>query len=377
MFQMETFLLLLIILSTTGENSEISYNQPKFCPTATWYAHAITFANTNIVGQLPHAIFVNTNNTVYVAHQKKGYIIVWRNNNTTPAENISSNLTEPRAIFVSTNGNIFGANGENEVKQWTASTKVWTTAMSVRVACYGLFVDINNTLYCSLKFGHEIVKKWLNSSTSTVRIAGNGTAGSASNQINEPLGIFVDINYDLYVADCGNNRVQLFQSNHLIGITVAGLKSTTVTIDLNCPSGVVLDANKYLLITDQVNHRIVGSGPNGFRCLVGCNGGGSSSNQLSYPLTLAFDSFGNMFVSDIYNHRIQKFTLASNCFNEFTTLLKTISTTTIIKTVDQSTKLSPTIDPTTENSAVLQEKRMYSKLVISHCLAIPQSLSDK
>jgi hypothetical protein len=59
--------------------------------------------------------------------------------------------------------------------------------------------------------------------------------------------------------------------------------------------------------------RIVGSGPNGFHCLVGCSiSPGSASNQLNNPWSLSFDSYGNMFITDGGNNRIQKFVLSTN-----------------------------------------------------------------
>src|SRR5207244_2151424 len=105
---------------------------------------------------------------------------------------------------------------------------------------------------------------------------------------------FVDINLDLYVADCGNDRVQLFHSGQLNGITVAG-NGSIENISIACPTAIVLDADKHLFIVDQNNHRIVELGPNISRCLVGCSGYGSASFQLNYPQTLSFDSYGNMF----------------------------------------------------------------------------------
>jgi hypothetical protein len=110
----------------------------------------------------------------------------------------------------------------------------------------------------------------------------------------------------------------LFQSGQSNGITVAGSQSPNPTISLDCPTGIVLDAHKYLFIVEYNNHRIVGSGPNGFRCLVGCYRRGSQSNQLSRPFTLSFDRSGNMFVTDILNHRIQKFLLMENPCGELT-----------------------------------------------------------
>jgi hypothetical protein len=185
--------------------------------------------------------------------------------------------------------------------------------MYVGSACFGLFVDINNTLYCSLYDLHQVVTKSLNSDSNITRtVAGAGTAGSTSNMLNGPEGIFVDINLDLYVADYNNNRIQLFHSGQLNATTVAGNKSSSPTITLNNPSGTVLDANGYLFIVDNGNNRIIGSGPNGFRCLVGCTGLGSASNQLGAPHILSFDSYGNMFVTDTGNSRIQKFILSTN-----------------------------------------------------------------
>jgi DNA-binding beta-propeller fold protein YncE len=200
-----------------------------------------------------------------------------------------------------------------QVEKWISSTNTFVTVMNVNSSCGGLFVDINDNLYCSMYNHHQVVKRWLKSSamTSTV-VAGTGRPGSTSNKLYRPTGIFVDVNLDLYVADCENDRVQLFLSGQSNGITVAGIKSPNPTISLDCPSGIVLDAQKYLFIVDNNNHRIVGSGPNGFRCLVGCYGSGSQSNQLNSPFTLSFDRSGNMFVSDPMNHRIQKFEYLEN-----------------------------------------------------------------
>ncbi len=74
----------------------------------------------------------------------------------------------------------------------------------------------------------------------------------------------------------------------------------------------MLDADRYLFITDYNNHRIISTGPNGFRCSVGCFGYGSAANELYEPRSLSFDSSGNIFVTDTGNQRIQKFVLSTN-----------------------------------------------------------------
>jgi sugar lactone lactonase YvrE len=165
---------------------------------------------------------------------------------------------------------------------------------------------------------HRVVKKSLKDPemTSVIVAAGTGSEGSAFNELNVPWGIFVDVNFDLYVADCFNDRVQLFQSGESNGITVAGSTSPNPTIDLSCPIGIVLDAEKYLFIVDSLNNRIVGSSLNGFRCLVGCYESDSQSNRLNEPISFSFDRSGNIFVADQLNSRIQKFEYLESCFGK-------------------------------------------------------------
>jgi sugar lactone lactonase YvrE len=166
---------------------------------------------------------------------------------------------------------------------------------------------------------HQVVTKSLNSVSNTLTIvAGTGVVGPTLTMLSNPHGIFVDINFDLYVADSGNDRIQLFQSGQLSGRTIAGNESSSTTITLSYPTGIVLDGDNNLFIVDSSNNRIIGSGPNGFRCLVGCSGSsGSASNQLWSPHSLSFDSYGNMFVTDYGNNRIQKFNLTTRLCSKF------------------------------------------------------------
>ena len=164
-----------------------------------------------------------------------------------------------------------------------------------------------------MEFYHTVVRRWLDdiSPTWTIVAGTNGTWGSTSTTLYQPHGIFVDINFDLYVADGKNHRIQLFRLGQSNGTTVAG-NGASNTISLSWPAAVLLDADKYLFILEEVNHRIVRSGPNGFRCIVGCSGSGSSAHQLRNPFSFSFDSYGNIYVADTGNNRVQKFLLATN-----------------------------------------------------------------
>ncbi|CAF4270818.1 unnamed protein product, partial [Adineta steineri] len=299
----------------------LSFNQPKFFPIPIWDSNGITIANQSIVGQEPTAVFVNTNNTIYVANHENDTIVKWQDESVSPTQIIQGNFTKPISLFVTSNGDIYiGDWYENgRVQKWSAETSTFDTVMNVNSSCYGLFVDINDILYCSMYNHDQVMKRSLNDPemNSNRVAAGTGIEGSASNQLYNPTGIFVDVNLDLYVADTFNARVQLFQPGESNGITVAGSKSLNPTISLSRPTGVILDAEKYLFIVELLNHRIVGSDLNGFRCLVGCYGEGSQSNQLLYPFSLSFDRSGNMFVTDQYNDRIQKFQYLEESCGEF------------------------------------------------------------
>jgi DNA-binding beta-propeller fold protein YncE len=225
-----------------------------------------------------------------------------------------------RSLFVTSNGDIYvdgdlkgGTVQKTQVHKWPVNAESNQLIMDVRGFCYGLFVDLNNTLYCSLRDHHQVLKKSLNTDEKvSISAVGNGSNGSALNMLDRPHGIFVTSTFDLYVADSGNNRILLFKSGQSNGTTLSN-KTAIKNLTLNFPTGIVLDADKNLFIVDSNNHRIVRKGSDGFLCLVGCsNKQGSSSDALSYPRSLSFDSYGNMFVVDNDNNRVQKFLLASN-----------------------------------------------------------------
>ena len=232
---------------------------------------------------------------------------------------ISGSFSQSNSLFVSSSGDIFVDVDSKRVEKWNISSNQSTIVLYTNGSCFGLFLDLNNTLYCSLKDRHLVIKSFLNHAiNSTTIAAGNGSKGSAANMLNSPRGIYVDSDFKLYVADCNNNRIQMFRSGELNGTTIVGGGTANITFILKCPSGIAFDADQHLFIVDNKKGRIVGPGFNGFRCLVGCsNSKGSASHQLNKPDTLYFDSYGNMFVTDRNNNRIQKFLFEKNLCRKY------------------------------------------------------------
>ena len=294
---------------------DISYNQPKFDGCPTWNPNATTLANNSTVGIQPHGIFIDRKNTIYVANQQNGLIVIWHNATINSMKTINVSRAHMYSLFITDREGIYFSNyySAYRISKLMNNTNNSSTVMYLESYCFGVFIDINDNLYCSVSYSHQVIAKSLNSDANMLSIvAGAGCCGSTVFMLCEQYGIFVDTNLDLYVADYGNNRIQRFHQGQLNATTVVGGGVYATTISLTRPSAVILDADKYLYIVDHWNHRIVGQGPNGFRCIVACNGGGSASDQLAYPMSLSFDSYGNLFVVDKDNHRIQKFVLASN-----------------------------------------------------------------
>jgi hypothetical protein len=282
-----------------------------------WNDSGVTFANQSVVGTETYGVFVDINDTVYVADYTGNRVLVWLTGSTNPTRIISGNLNNSETLFVTRNGNVYVDNGSSSsyrrVDRWALNETTGTRVMNVTRTCTGLFVDINNTLYCAMYTRHRVITASLNFGVSTaVTIAGTGVSGSAPNLLSGPVGIFVDINRDLYVTDSGNQRVQKFVLGQVNGTTVMG-NGALVSSPLNFPRSVTLDRDGNLFVADSNNHRIVTLGPNGFRCIIACLGGsGLSSIRLNGPAAIAFDTHGNIFVADTFNNRIQKFRLSSN-----------------------------------------------------------------
>ena len=294
------------------------YNRPQLCANATWNSDAITFANSSVLQAAARGIYIDTDDTVYFARDQHGDILRWTRgtNISSPDRIITGSLFKYTIPFVSLDKDVYFElkTSPGQIRRTAANVTTSVSVAQFGAPCYGLFIDMNSTLYCSMA-SIDLISSVSLSRNGSVAItrAGNGTSGSAANQLYIPWGIFVDFNLDLYVADGRNNRIQRFAANQLNGTTVAG-QGVPNSLHLAFPTDVILDNNSYLYIADNQNDRIVRVSSTGYHCLIGCSGGpGSASNQLSRAYSLRFDSYGNLYVADEFNSRIQKFLLSSNC----------------------------------------------------------------
>ncbi|HEV3103892.1 MAG TPA: 6-bladed beta-propeller [Candidatus Dormibacteraeota bacterium] len=137
-----------------------------------------------------------------------------------------------------------------------------------------------------------------------------GMLGSGPGQFNGPVGIAVDPQGNIFVADVGNHRIQKLSPTgqplaqwHTVG---SGVGETTETgFDL------ALDAAGDLYVSEPHpsgpgNERIEKFSPAG-QPLAHWGESGSGPGQFNKPFCLTLDSKGDVFVVDSGNNRIEKF----------------------------------------------------------------------
>jgi hypothetical protein len=91
-------------------------------------------------------------------------------------------------------------------------------------------------------------------------IAGlTSVTGTSGNLLSYPYDIALDSSNSLYIAERGNNRVQLWLMGASSGSTVAGQASGAAGSGINYfnrAGGVVVDSNGNLYVTDAFNYRV-------------------------------------------------------------------------------------------------------------------------
>lgn len=114
-----------------------------------------------------------------------------------------------------------------------------------------------HSLFVQQNLATNITLRWRQAADTVAGVTGQNTA--ASNQLYSPFALTIDFNYNLYIADCNNNRIQRWQRGASTGTTVCGNASGTAggtASDLRSPAGVVVDSNSNIYIGDGANARV-------------------------------------------------------------------------------------------------------------------------
>ncbi len=165
--------------------------------------------------------------------------------------------------------------------------------------------------------------------------AGDGGKATAA-KIHWPQAIALDKKENIYIADADNNVIRRIDAVTGIVTTVAGNgylcgtgsgdysgdNGPATVAHLNQPTGVAIDTAGNIFIADSKNHcvrkvnkagvitTVAGTGVPGFS---GDNSPATGS-RLNQPTRVAVDTFGNIFITDVQNHRIRKVDASANIF---------------------------------------------------------------
>lgn len=171
-------------------------------------------------------------------------------------------------------------------------------------------------------------------------VAGTGVAGYVAGQdggpatlaeLSAPLGVTIDADGDLYIADTGNQRIRRVDAvlgvittvagNGTAGFAGDGSSATAPLTELNGPSAVAFDSKGNMYIADSQNSCIrevsggiislfAGNGTAGYQLTD--DGGPAVAAELNIPSGLAVDAAGNVYIADTQNDAIRRVSSAAS-----------------------------------------------------------------
>jgi len=294
----------------------------------------------------PHGIAVDAEGNVYVADQnnhkirkitKEGVVTTFAGSGSQGSTNgtgTAASFKSPGGVAIDASGNIYVADVVNhKIRKITplgiVSTFAGTGAVGAQdgagnVATFkypiGVAVDALGNVYVADDYNYKIRK--ITSAGVVSTLAGTGQMGSANGAGNvatfsAPKGVAVDANFNVYVADYGNHKIRKITPEGIVS-TFAGsggqnsFDGTSTNAGFKWPTDVATDAYGNVFVTDNYNHKIRKITPEGeVSTISGTNTSGSADGNLSTasfnePLNIDVDQSGFLYVTDYINHKIRK-----------------------------------------------------------------------
>ena len=255
---------------------------------------------------------------------------------------VEAQLDGPRGVAVDEDGRVYVADtGANRIRQIDLEGMITTIAggedggdeapMMARLSVpRGLAVDADGVLYVADTGNNQIHRLDDEGMTAVAGVAGLGDGGPATHaRLLDPNGVAIDADGTVYITDTGNRRVRKVDAEGVI-TTFAGTGEQgdggdggpATSAQFYYPGGIAIDSAGNVYITDLYGHRVrkvdtegiittfAGTGEAGDEDKDGDigDGGPATSAQLHYPAGLAFDADDNLYIADAGNSRIRKVT---------------------------------------------------------------------
>jgi sugar lactone lactonase YvrE len=254
----------------------------------------------------------------------------------------AARFKNPNGVAVDTSGNIYVADMSNHVirkitKAGVVTTLAGTAASLGSANGTGTEARFNYPTGVSVdRSGNVFVADWNNSTVRKINLEGlvttlagtvasigsaDGTGSAA--RFYKPSGVAADGFGNVFIADAQNSTVRKINSRGVV-TTLAGTAGAVAAKDgiggaarFNTPSGVALDSAGNVYVADAHNstiRKVASSGEvttlAGAAGSVGSADGTSSTARFNYPIGVALDSSGNLYVADREAHTIRKISSA-------------------------------------------------------------------
>lgn len=136
-----------------------------------------------------------------------------------------------------------------------------------------------------------------------------GTRGFGDKDLLDPRDVAVSAEGEVFVCDAGNHQVHVFDAKGALSRRFGGYGAFmpgSKKILFNDPEGLAVSGDR-LAVADTRNDRVVILDLQGKLIREIGSGWGSGNGEFNRPLDVTFDAAGNLYVSDSFNQRIQKF----------------------------------------------------------------------
>lgn len=141
---------------------------------------------------------------------------------------------------------------------------------------------------------------------------------AAQARFHRPMALTVAANGVIYVADTDHHRIRKIlpdgQVLTFVGTGASGFSDGNAAVaSFRRPQGLALDSDGNLYVADTDNHAIRKVSPLGIVSTVAGSGASGFSDgtaleaRFRFPVGLAIDSAGALYIADTFNHRIRRF----------------------------------------------------------------------
>ena len=290
-----------------------------------WHAHVTTIAGDGSPQFFsdPFGVAVAKNGTIYVSDAGDTDRIRTISPDGT-VTTLQAAFNTPSGLAIDNNGNLYIADtSNNRISKITADGTVSTVAGDGAVGYVdgpaaqarfngpvGIAVDAQGNVFVADTYNDRIRLVSPDGQVSTV--AGGSTPGFADGDRNTslfdtPCGIVVAIDGTLIVADTGNDRLRKITKDG----NVSTMNATVNGENLSSPIGLALTHDNFIYVTELDRSRVLQIAPDGSAHVIAGTGpgfaNGSDNTRFNQPTGIAIDPRnGELYVADSANYLVRK-----------------------------------------------------------------------